>query len=500
MCVKKSVSIFIAGCIFAWVGLFGCSSSKDDGQPDNKILVIGSQFDIGGSIDPKQGLGGPSLSPKLLVFEPLVYFDENYKMQPLLITAWDPSNDAKTWTVQLRKGVSFTDGTLFNAETLIFSVRYMSGPRSKLSNIQAMDMVDEYTLRFSLKQPDAIFMHTLSSLGQMSPTCVDKDGRFIKPVGTGPFKFVEYIEGRRLVYQKNENYWGEKPKVDQVIIKMIPDFNTRAMALESGEIDVADYLPAEVLKELEADPHFTVIRKIPSPCPNWIGMNTKREPFNDVRIRKAVNYAVDVEGIVDKLINSILPDLAVPATRGPHSQPLFSHIMNPDLKWYGHDTAKARQLLSDAGWKDTDGDGVVEKNGNPFRAELISSLLYAEGTEIAEAVQSQLKAVGMDISVRVLESGARFQAYREKKYDLIELAGICPHNDPSPWYEYFFHSRKQRAYAIMEDPVIDAEIDKLSSAVDQESRKESFYRLQSLLEKNAPGIFFIQPAGSHGVQ
>ncbi len=493
--IGKALFLLVAGCVLACNGLFGCSSSKESEQGDKKILVIGSQFDIGGSIDPRQGIGGPSLSPKLLVFETPVYFDENYKMQPLLLTSWDASPDAKTWTVHLRQGVSFTDGSPFNAEALIFSVRYMAGPRSKLSNVQAMEPLDEYTLRFSLKHPDAIFMHTISSLGIMSPACVDKEGRFIKAVGTGPFKYVSYSEGRELVYQKNADYWGEAPKVDGVIIKMIPDFNTRAMALESGEVDVADYLPAEVLKKLEADTGFSVIRRIPSPCPNWIGMNTKKEPFDDVRVRKAVNYSVDVVGIVDKLINSILSDLAVPATRGPHSQPLFNHIMNPDLAWYGYDPAKARQLLSDAGWVDTDGDGVVEKNGKPFRVELISSLLYAEGTEIAEAIQSQMKAVGMDVSVRVLESGARFQAYREKKYDLIELGGICPHNDPSPWYEYFFHSRKHRAYAIMEDPAIDAEIDRLSSAVGPESRKKCFYRLQSLLEESAPGIFLYSQQG-----
>lgn len=497
MSIKAKIAmLFIVVLAVAGAGLFGCSDSNERGQADEKKLVIGSQFDVGGGIDPRQGVGGPNLAPKLLIFEPPVYFDENYNMQPLLLTSWKSSKDARTWTLHLRKGVKFTDGTPLNAEALIFSIQYMTRPGSRFANIQSMDAVDAYTVRLSLKKPDAIFIHTISSLGLMSPTCVDKNGQFAKPVGTGPFQFVEYSEGRQLVYQKNEDYWGEKPKVDKVIIKIIPDFNTRAMALESGEIDVADYLPAEILHKLETDPRFTVVRRIPSPCPNWIGMNTKKEPFDDVRVRKAVNYAVDVETIVDKLINSILPGLAVPATKGPHSQPLFKPIVNSDLHWYGYDVAKAKQLLEDAGWRDMDGDGVVEKNGRSFRVELISSLLYAEGTEIAEAVQSQLKAAGIDVAVRVLESGARFQAYREKKYDLIELGGICPHNDPSPWYDYYFHSKKHPAYCIMEDKAIDAEIDRLSSAVDEKSRQASFYRLQYLLEKNAPGIFLYIQQGA----
>jgi peptide/nickel transport system substrate-binding protein len=497
MSVKvKIVLLYLSVFALAAAGIFGCSDSKERGQAIEKRLVIGSQFDVGGSIDPRQGVGGPNLAPKLLVFEPPVYFDENYDMQPLLLTSWEPSIDAKIWTLHLRRDVRFSDGTPLNSEAIIFSVRYMTRPGSGLANIQAMDAVDAYTVRISLKKPDAIFIHTLSSLGLMSPTCVDEKGRFVKPVGTGPFRFVEYIQGQQLVYRKNEDYWGDKPKVDKVVFKIIPDFNTRAMALESGEIDVADYLPAEILQKLETDPRFTVVRRIPSPCPNWIGMNTKKEPFDDVRVRMAVNYAVDVQTIVDRLINSILPGLAVPATKGPHSQPLFQHIVNPDLQWYGYDVAKAKQLLEEAGWRDMDGDGIVEKNGRPFKVELISSLLYAEGTEIAEAVQGQLKAAGIDVAIRVLESGARFQAYREKKYDLIELGGICPHNDPSPWYEYYFHSRKHPAYCIMEDQAMDAEIDRLSSAVDEKSRKESFYRLQYLLEKKVPGIFLYIQQGA----
>lgn len=482
--------------VLACIAGFSCSKTGKKTPSPETTLSIGSQFDIGGSIDPRQGVGGPSLAPKLLIFETPVYFDENYQMQPLLFTSWTPSAGAKVWTIRLRENVHFTDGTPLTAEALLFSVHYMSKVGSRFANIQAMDMIDDYTVRFTLKTPDAIFIHNISALCLMSPSCVDSSGHFVKPVGTGPFKFVEYAQGRHLVYEKNTAYWGTTPDVDRVVFKIIPDFNTRTMALESGEIDIADYLPAEILKKLDADPNFTVTRRIPSPCPNWIGLNSSKTPFNDVRVRKAVNYAVDIKAIVDRLINAILPGLAVAALHGPHSQPLFQHIVNPDLKWYGYDPAKARQLLGEAGWHDSDGDGILDKNGMPFKIELIASLLYAEGTEISEAVQSQLKDVGIDVSVRVLESGARFQAYREKRYDMIELAGICPHNDPSPWYEYYFHSKKQRAYCVIEDPAIDAEIDRLATTMDDSARKQSYFRLQALLEKTAPGIFLYIQQGA----
>ncbi len=493
--ILKWISIQVHLVLALAVGV-GCSGPAEKSGPVESQLVIGSQFDIGGSIDPRQGIGGPSLSPKLLVFETPVYFDESYQMQPLLFTSWKPSDDAKTWTIGLRKGVRFTDGSPLTAEALIFSIRYMSRPGSRFAVIRTMEAVDRYTVRLGLGAPDAVFIHTISSLGIMSPSCVDQKGRFVKAVGTGPFKFVDYTEGRQLVYEKNPDYWGARPGVDKVVFKFIPDVNTRAMALESGDIDIADYLPAATLKKLGDDPRFAVVRKTPSPCPNWIGLNTFKAPFDDVRVRRAVNYAVDVKTIIDRLINAIVPGLAFAATRGPHSQPLFKDIVHPDLHWYGYDVSKAEQLLDQSGWTDSDGDGIRDKNGIPFKVELISSLLYAEGTEIAEAVQSRLKAVGIDVSVRVLESGARFQAYREKKYDMIELAGICPHDDPSPWYEYYFHSKKHREYGVIEDEAINAQIDTLATAVAREDRRQCFRRLQYLLEKSAPGIFLYIQQGA----
>ena len=502
MKIKKN--FWGACCLAVFLGLiaalFVCSEPGKAQLNQENTLVIGSQFGIGGSIDPRQGLGGPNLAPKLLIFEPLVYFDDEYTLKPLLLTSWDASMDARTWTLHLRKDVNFTDNTPLNTDALIFSIRYMTTPGSRLANIKTMKALDEHAVRITLKEPDGVFIHTISSLGIMGPGSVDQEGRFVRPVGTGPFIFKDYLKDREVVFEKNPDYWGKPPKVDKVIIKIIPNFNTRAMALESGEVDVADYLPAEILKKLDEDPRFTVPHKIPSPCPNWIGMNTRKEPFNDVRVRKAVNYAIDVKTIINTLINSIMPDLAVPALKGPHSQPLFSRIVNPDLGWYGYDVSRAKALLEEAGWKDTDGDGILDKDGKPFKVELISSLLYAEGTEISETIQSQLQKVGMDVSVKVLESGARFQAYREKRYDLIELGGICPHNDPSPWYEYYFHSRKHPAYSIMDNEEINAEIDALSQIIDKEERMRSFHRLQFLLETNAPGIFLYIQNGAlaHG--
>jgi peptide/nickel transport system substrate-binding protein len=488
MNLLRRCSAWLAVLVLCGGGWWGCSDSgRTSGEAGE--LIIGTQFDIGGSMDPKRGLGGPSLSPKLLVFETPVYFDEGFEIQPLLLTAWQPSSDGRTWILTLRKDVHFSDGKPLGVEDLMFSIDRMRSPGSAYANIASMEPVDAHTLRVTLEEPDGIFIHTISSLPVMSPGCLDPEGRFVEAIGTGPFTLVEYVEGSRIVYARNESYWGEQPKSDRVIIRIIPDASTRSMALESGEVDVADYLPVVILRKLEENPDFVVLRTIPSPCVNWIGMNPRRPPFDDVRVRRAVNHAVNVEEIVEMLFDSILPGFAVAATRGPHSQKLFEGIVAPDLQWYPFDRLRAAGLLEEAGWKDTDGDGILDKDGRPFKVTYISTRLYAEGAEIAEVVQSQLKDVGIKVDVRVLESGARFQAYRERDYDMIELGGICPHNDPTPWYDYYFHSRRNPAYCVIENPAIDAVLDRLSVTADPAARAALFQQLQGLLEEHAPGLF-----------
>lgn len=465
-------------------------SRKAIEQPEPGDLVIGTQFDME-TVDPRKVISGPALAPKFLIFEPLVFFDEHYILRPLLLTSWTSSVDAKTCTLNLKHGITFSDGTPFNADAVKFTIQYMINARPSFKNIQSIETVNSHTVRVLLTRPYASFMQDISFIGMMSPSCVTSNGSFSHPVGCGPFTIHRYRKKQCLVLVRNETYHGPAPAVKRVFLKLIPDHNTRAMALESGEIDIADYLPISLIQKFRNNPGFNILQRS-GPCPCWIGFNVRREPFNDIRVRKAVNHAIDISTIVNSLINRD-SHLATPALRGPHSQELYKNIVNPHLKWYEFNREKARTLFEAAGWIDRDGDGIRERNGKPFRVQILSSRLYPENGRILEAVQGQLKKCGILVDINTVESAARFQAYRRKQYDMIELSGICPHNDPTLWYQYFFHSVKQPTYCVMKDPAIDRTIDALSATVNTETRKELLFTLQEFLEKNVPGIFLYIP-------
>ncbi len=477
--IKRSLALII--CLITITSMVVYPSFQSSEEISKKELVIGRPFDIK-TLNPGIAMTGPDLSPLYLVYETLAYLDADYKPQPRLADSWEVSEDAKTWTFHLRKEVKFSDDTPFNAAAVKFSFEYINKTRP-YNMIKSIEVLDDYAIRFILTEPDAIFLYdVILSATILSPTAVDEEGEFIAPIGTGPFKFEELVKGQKLVYVRNEGYWGDAPKLEKVILRVIPDHQTRAMALEAGEIDVADYLPVQEILRLKKSPDFALYEEA-DPCMNWIGLNSRKEPLDDARVRKAINHAIDVEGI----INSIIGELAVPATQGALSSPCHSHLVNPNLKWYGYNPEKAEQLLAQAGWEDTDGDGVIDKDGGPFKVTLTVFLLYSEASTIAEVVQAQLKEVGIDVEIRVVEKGAWYEARQKGEYDMITLGGICSSNEPSGWFKAYFHSQSQ--WCIYKNESLDSLVGQLYTTVDSEARLNVFWGIQEMIDENAPGVF-----------
>jgi peptide/nickel transport system substrate-binding protein len=482
--VKEMAKKFMLGLVVFLIvigGSYYYFTQKTIEQAGKSDLIIGTPFDIK-TLDPSMAVSGPDLAPLYLDYETLAYLDADNKPQPRLADSWEVSEDAKTWTFHLRKGIKFSDGTPFNATAVKFSFEYINKIRPR-PMIKSIEILDDYTVRFVLTEPDAIFLYdVVLSATILSPTAVDKEGEFIAPIGSGPFKFEEWVKGQKLVFVRNEEYWGSTPKLEKVILRVIPDHQTRAMALEAGEIDVTSYLPIQAISQLRESPDFVLYEQA-SPCMNWIGLNNQKEPLDDVRVRKAINHAIDVEGI----INSIIGELAVPATKGALSSPCHSNLVNPNLKGYEYNPEKANQLLAEAGWKDTDGDGILDQDGSPLKVTLTVYLLYAEASTIAEVAQAQLKKVGIDVEIRVLEIGAWYEARKKGEYDMITLGGICPSNEPSSWFKSFFHSQNQ--WCVYKNESLDNLVNQLYTTIDPEDRRNVFWEIQEIIEENAPGVF-----------
>ncbi|MCL0053207.1 ABC transporter substrate-binding protein [Dehalococcoidales bacterium] len=463
-------------------------------------LKISLGMSIGG-LDPHGSLAGDARIIWANIYETLVYLDENMQVQPRLATGWEVSDDARVWTFFLREGVRFHDGTPFNAEAVKFTFeRHMeTDPFAVGVEIEKIEVVDEYKVRLTLKEP---FVPLLSELTRtrssiISPTSV-ADGEF-KPIGTGPFKFEEWVKEEKIVLSRNEDYWDGAPLLAKVIFKIIPDAHTRVMAFEAGEVDIIGVgfgqIPPEEIQRLKDDPKVRLLSRSPAHNTVWLAINQKNEFLQDLKVRKAVNYAIDTESIVEHVIEGA-GCLAV----APWS-PAKIFGVKPGLQLPGYDPEKSKALLAESGWVDTDGDGVLDKDGRPFKVTLIVQN-RPPWRAIAEAVQAQLLDVGIAMEISELERGAYMKLLRTGDFDLAGISGMgLPTNDPYMHISNFYHSRygfkigeEAPNPSLINNPELDSLIEEMVVTVDPEQRRALYHRIQEIIIDEAVGVYLYHSA------
>lgn len=497
---KKNLIVLvciIAGFVLAGgIMMAGCIGPSEEVSKElPQEIAIGIGDDIKG-LDPTVAGGGPWGAPLRPIYETLVIEDADLKIQPLLAESWEVSEDGKVWTFHVRKGIKFQDDTPFDASAVKFSFEYNPAPSNVLQRYtKSIDTPDDYTVKFVLNKPYAPLLREISMSLIMSPTAIDKSGQFKSSIGTGPFKLDEWVKGQKIVMIRNENYWNGTPKLEKVVFKIIPDASARAMALETGEIDLTGHragrgvLYVSDIPRLREKPEIKIIEGYTQPCANWIQFNTEKESFSDSKVRKAVYYALDTQ----KMVTSVLGETATPLLKGPLSIPSTEDLLNRNLTWYPYNPGKAKELLAEAGWADTNGDGFLEKNGKEFTVTFVLSAFSPESSKIAEIIQAQLKEIGMDVKLQIVEQGAQQMMFEKEQYDMMMQMGVCGHGDPSLWLNYFFHS-KNGIRCAFKDEQLTTLIDRLYTVVDPKERLKAFYGIQEIMEDNAPGVFLYTDA------
>ncbi|MCL0075544.1 ABC transporter substrate-binding protein [Dehalococcoidia bacterium] len=362
------------------------------------------------------------------VFEQLVMLDAEMKPRPGLSTSWEVSEDGLTWTIRLREDVKFHDGTPFNAEMAKFSLDWGTRVRpGLLGPVDRIEIVDDYTIKVIHSEPYAPFVRSLFFFVMISPAAIDEEDRVIESIGTGPFKVEDHQPGDKLVLIRNEDYWGGTPRLERVTLRYIPDPTTRVMALEAGEIDMivdtGGILPEQV-PILEANPEIEVMT-IHGVVHHHIGFDTTTPPFDDVRVRKAISYAIDTESLVRYALEGYG---TVMRTSVP---PLHKDWMHPETLFEFNDQDRARELLQEAGWVDTNGDGIVERDREEFRVTMhlaggwVGRWPYKT---IAEVMQADLREVGIIMDIEVVDTGLwrEMMERGEVEMTLIPIAGMSP--------------------------------------------------------------------------
>ncbi|MBU4426237.1 MAG: hypothetical protein KKB35_05820, partial [Proteobacteria bacterium] len=355
-----------------------------------KELKIGIGIDAD-NFNPREQTTSLVMNICELVYDTLFHKTADGKLEPRLVTGYDVSQDGLTYTLHVRKGVTFSDGTPLDGKALKENFDQVLNPevrvpqRFVVSMIKTVKLVDDYTISLELKYPFAPFADRLAliTVSPVSPAAMKKYGQDVRknPVGAGPYIFKEWVKSDRIVLVRNEKYYGRRPTVERLVYKIVPEGTTREAMLRTGQLDIIyDPMPSNVAG-LQADPNLTVEMPLKTKT-IFMGMNFKKGVTTNKLVRQAFNYAVDKKAIVKK----ILFDTAVPM-EGPMSPLVFGfHKMD---KQYDYNPEKAKALLKEANFDFSKTVQMRTPNGR-----------YLFDRQISEAIQAYLQAIGVKVELR----------------------------------------------------------------------------------------------------
>ncbi|MBZ8133182.1 ABC transporter substrate-binding protein [Afifella sp. IM 167] len=463
-------------------------------QTPPNVLIVG-QIAEPKSLDPHAVTAVNDFRILVNVYDGLVrYKDGTLEVEPSLATDWTISDDGKTYTFKLREGVTFHDGTPFDAEAVKFNFDRMlkedhpfhdTGPFPLaffFSAVEEVNAIDATTVEFKLKEPYAPFLSNLAYPTGLivSPAAVEKDGKDFgrHPVGTGAFKFVEWEANSRVVVEKNPDYWDGAPPLEAVIYRPITDANTRIAEMLSGGLDVMVEVPPDSLKQFRDDAAFTVYEQA-GPHLWFLILNTKEGPFAKKEIRQAANYAIDKKALVDNILQGTAEVAAGP------TPPAFAWAYNESLEPYPYDPEKAKQLLADAGYDGSPLTFYVTEGGSGMLDPV------AMGT----AIQADLEAVGMKVNIETYEWNTflgKVNPGLEGRADMAEMAWMTNDPDTLPFLTLRSEALPDSGgfnSGYYSNPKVDELLEKARSSTDQNERAGLYKQMQEIVKEDAPWVF-----------
>ena len=445
------------------------------------------------SLDPHAETTSPGNWVMTNIFETLVILDTDMQLKPGLAERWEqPAPDR--WRFYLRRGIKFHDGTDVKADAVKVSIDRIKDPQnpgrsaSNLVPIKAIEPRDDYTVDVVTDGPYGPTLNMLSLIyacGIVSPAAVQKFGKDFgrNPVGTGPFKFVEWKTNDAITIERWDGYWGEKALLDRVVYRVVPEESARMLQLQTGEAEmVMNPAPSE-LGNLRRDRKFTV-HETPGVRVVYFGFQTKRSPADDPRVRQAINFAFDRKPVLD----NVLEGAAVPATS--YISPGVFGYKDVSANW-AYDPKKAEQLLDEAGW--TKGpDGFRAKGGQPLAFKHYTPRgRYLKDAECGEAFQAAMRQVGVRIDLQVMEWATLFAKLRQPGLDaeLFTIGWSTATGDADytlgPLFGGSFIPPKGWNSAEYSNARFDELADKAMRSTNQQERQQLYGEMLEIVSKDA---------------
>jgi glutathione transport system substrate-binding protein len=453
------------------------------------VMAVASTFT---TMDPYDANDTLSLSVHKAFYEGLYGFDRQMKVVPVLAESHTVTADGLGYTFKLRKGIRFHDGTEFGADAVKANLDRVTNPDNRLkrfnlfSNVARTDVVDPQTVRITLKKPFSAFLNVMAhpSAVFISPAALKKYGNkdiAFHPVGTGPFTFVEWRQTDHVKVARNDRYWRPGlPHVDAIVFRPVVDNNTRSAVLRTGEAHFAFPVPYEQAAVLQGAPGLDVISG-PSIIARFMAMNVRRKPFDDVRVRQAINYAIDKEALAKVAFAGFAAPLEGVVPPGVE----YAVKLGP----WPYDPKRARELLREAGY---------EKG---FESELWSAYNHTTAQKVIQFLQQQLAQVGIRVRVQALEAGQRVE--RVESVQRPEDAGVRlyyvgwssstgeadwalrPLLASESWPPRLFN------VAYYRNEQVDAAINRALATTDPNDKAAAYREAQERIWKDAPWAFLV---------
>ncbi|OBQ46197.1 peptide-binding protein [Halodesulfovibrio spirochaetisodalis] len=515
----------LLGALLCFLFLTGCSSPAEKKQSastteassskaseravgDNTIniqkpeyggrIILGSIADIANMI-PMLSTDSASHTVASHIYVSPLKYDKDLNIVPYAAESFEVLDEGKRIRITMRKDVQWEDGTPLTAEDVEFTYKLYIDPNTPTAYAQdyllvkKFTLIDKYTFEATYEKPlariliswmlDILPKHLLEGKDLLSSPLSSK------PVGAGPFKFKEWDRGEKVVLEANDNYFLGRPYLDEVVYRVIPDSSTMFLELKAGHLDMMTLTPQQYLYQTDSaffTNNFAKYRYLSSGY-SFLGFNFRSRFFQDARVRRAISYAIDKEGLVKGVLFG-----QGKATEGPYKPGTW--VYNTSIEDYGYDPAKASEIMKDAGWTKNK-KGVLEKDGIPFKFTILTNQGNEERIKTATIIQSQLKDIGIQVTIRTVEWAAFIKEFINKgRFDALIL-GWNILQDPD--ISTVWHSSRAEDGGLNFIKYINPELDKWlelgRNTLDMDVRKKAYDRVQEILHTDQPYCFLYVP-------
>jgi glutathione transport system substrate-binding protein len=459
-------------------GMLACAPAP---APESRVTIMQPEAPL--TMDPADHTATLTRDVLEPIYESLTRLDENLEVAPSLATKWNVDSSGTKWTVELRKGVRFHDGTVFDAQAVVDSFTRMLDPDRGLAGasrvrgiVKQVTASGPSTVVFTLNSSYAPFLRVLAVNPIVSPTA-EKQGILSRlAVGTGPYKFVEWKTGEYVLEERNEQYWGAQPAIKQLKWIWSSEPMLMNMSVLAGEADIVNPLPPIFAEALSRNRRVKLIEGKEAQV-FWVALNTQSKPLEDIRVRQALNYATDRAA----LVRTQLRGFGTPAN-SPLAPADFAY--DPETKGYAYDVQRAKVLLAKAGYP------------NGFRLKIA---VQEQNAQLVEALQGMWAKVNVNLEIDRMENGVFSQAIFASPKQKAELGIDCvfaswasDNTDPdyqlSPLYQTKAWSPAGANLGFYSNPHLDALLENASAELDVEKRKALYREAQQIISDDAPHV------------